>query len=139
MFNFFNEDVSLPEIDIDQISCWLVSVIETEKKTAGDISIIFCSDSFLINLNKMYLNHDYYTDIITFDYSESNIISGDVFISTDRVKENAIKFSNTFNSELYRIMVHGILHLIGYKDFSISEKETMTGKEDEFLNGLIKK
>ena len=112
---------------------WIKNTIEEEGKKAGDISFVFCSDDYLLEINKQYLNHDYYTDIITFDYVDDEIISGDIFVSIDRVEENADKFGVTFENELNRILIHGVLHLVGYKDKEKAEKELMTSKEDFYL------
>ena len=115
---------------------WIEKIIQSEKKEAGDISFIFCSDHYLLGINKEFLNHDYFTDVITFDYVEGDKISGDIFISIDRVKENAETFNVTYKNELNRVMIHGILHLLGYKDKSVQEKQLMTQKEDEYLSKL---
>lgn len=110
--------------------------IAAESKTNGEINFIFCNDEFLIGINRKYLNHDNYTDIITFDYSEGNVVSGDIFISIDRIKENAKNYGVSFENELYRVMIHGILHLCGYKDKRRTEKEKMTAGEDKYLSEL---
>jgi rRNA maturation RNase YbeY len=99
--------------------------------------LIFCSDEYLLDVNKKYLNHDYYTDIITFDYVEDKIISGDIFISSDRVRENANQFNVSFEMELFRIIIHGILHLLGYKDKTKKDKSLMTEKENFYLSRLL--
>lgn len=134
--NFFAEDVSFPKIKRRFTTKWIKSTIVSEGKSPGDISFIFCSDEYLLEVNKKYLQHDYFTDIITFDYVENGRISGDIFISVDRVKENAAMFANTFEKELNRILIHGILHLLGYKDKDKGEKELMTEKEDFYLGRL---
>ena len=133
---YFAEDVSFPKLKRRITSGWIKSVIVNEGKSLGDISFIFCSDSYLLQVNQKYLEHDYYTDIITFDYVEGLNISGDIFISVGRVGENSIQFSKSFENELNRILVHGVLHLIGYKDKSKAEKKMMTQKEDIYLNLL---
>ena len=133
---YFNEDVPLPKIKKRRISNWIKETILLEEKIVGDVSFIFCSDNYLLEVNKKYLTHDYYTDIITFDYVEGELISGDIFISTDRVIENAKEFSTTMENELNRILIHGILHLLGYKDKIKKDKELMTFKEDIYLNVL---
>lgn len=108
-----------------------------EKGHIGSINFIFCSDEYLFQLNQKYLKHDTYTDIITFDSSvEETEISGDIFISLERVKENSKQFSGSFVKELHRVMIHGILHLLGYKDKSPKDKEAMSGKEDYYLSLL---
>ena len=115
---------------------WLESVATKEGRILGEINIIFCSDEYLLDINKKYLNHDYYTDVITFDYSEGNVISGDIFISVDRAKENAQTYNQTFNKELNRVIVHGILHLIGYNDKTENEQKIMRQKEDYYLQKI---
>lgn len=112
-------------------SNWICSVIESEQKVLGEVNYIFCNDEYLLNINKQYLDHDYYTDIISFDYTEENLISGDVFISIDRVKENADEFNVSFDNELKRVIIHGILHYCGYKDKSLEDELTMRLKEEE--------
>jgi rRNA maturation RNase YbeY len=134
--NYFAEDVSVPKIKRRLTSGWIKNAIISEGKSIGDISFIFCSDNYLLEVNKKYLQHDYFTDIITFDYVEDDRINGDIFISIDRVKENAKQFSKTFENELNRILIHGILHLLGYKDKDKREKEVMTEKEDFHLSLL---
>src|ERR1044071_3674818 len=99
----------------------------------GDVNVIFCSDDYLLEMNREHLDHDYYTDIITFDYSEEAVVSGDLFISVDRVSDNASGLSVSFLDELNRVCVHGLLHLCGYKDKSEAEELLMRSKEDEML------
>jgi probable rRNA maturation factor len=111
-------------------------LLKNEQKVRGDISIIICSDSYLLNMNREYLQHDYYTDIITFDYSEGSVVSGDLFISTDRVKENAAEFGVSFYLELYRVIFHGLLHLVGYKDKTKEERQLMRDKESYYVKGI---
>jgi len=106
---------------------WLMKIIASENKNLGDIAYIFCDDDYLLRLNQKYLDHDTYTDVITFDYTNGNTIAGDVFISTDRVRENAEHFNVDFEEELRKVMSHGILHLFGYGD-----KE-----EEEIKNGIV--
>ncbi|MEQ5791051.1 rRNA maturation RNase YbeY [Muricauda sp. NFXS6] len=110
---------------------WINRVVNSEGFSVGQIDYIFCTDDYLLKLNKDYLNHDTFTDIITFDYTEGKIISGDIFISTDRVQDNAKKFDVEFSNELKRVMSHGILHLAGFGDKSKEEKDIMRLKEDE--------
>tara|TARA_Y100000588_G_C13395137_1_gene560789 strand:+ start:35 stop:454 length:420 start_codon:yes stop_codon:yes gene_type:complete len=110
---------------------WINRVIVSEGFSAGQIDYIFCSDDYLLELNKEYLNHDTFTDIITFDYRDGNTISGDIFISTDRVEDNAKKYDVAFSNELKRVMSHGVLHLAGYGDKSNKEKRIMREKEEE--------
>ncbi|MEI6347152.1 MAG: rRNA maturation RNase YbeY [Bacteroidota bacterium] len=113
---------------------WIKSVVTEEKKRVGEISFVFCSDDYLLEINKQFLQHDYYTDIISFDYSEEDLLSGDLMISIDRVKENAIEQKVDFLTELNRVMIHGVLHLIGYNDKLPKEKNIMREKEDYYLS-----
>ena len=113
---------------------WIKRVAKKEGATVGDLNFIFCSDKFLLEKNKAYLKHNALTDIITFNYSDKHNISGDVFISIDRVKENALLFSESFENELKRVIIHGVLHLLGYKDKSKKEKAIMRNKEDFYLS-----
>ena len=134
--SFFNEDVPSPSLRKRKLVNWIKNVIISEGKKVGEISFIFCSDSYLLEVNKKYLDHDYYTDIITFDYVEGNLIQGDIFISLDRVKENSLTFNTNFENEVHRMLIHGILHLLGYKDKLKRNKHLMTAKEDLYLNEL---
>ena len=135
--SFFSEKVKIPLFQKSRAKVFLRNIILDENHKPGDISIIFCSDNHLLSINKKYLEHDYYTDIITFDYSEGKVISGDIFISIDRVKENALKFQVTLDEELHRIMCHGVLHLLGVNDRKKAEKEEMTRKENHYLNKFL--
>jgi probable rRNA maturation factor len=109
-------------------------LISNELNECGDISVIFCSDEHLLGMNKQYLNHDYYTDIITFDYVEENVISGDLFISFDRIVDNAKELKIELIKEVYRVVFHGVLHLVGYKDKTDEEQGVMTEKENYYLS-----
>lgn len=132
MINFFSEtEFKLKNSEI--YKSWLQKVVESENKKIGGLNYIFCDDEYLHEINLKYLNHDTFTDIISFDYSEENNISGDIFISVERVRENAEKFLVNFDTELKRVLVHGVLHFIGYKDHTNEEKEKMRGKEEEKL------
>jgi probable rRNA maturation factor len=134
MISFFNEDIGFEIRKKKLLKIWIKESILAEKKLPGQISVILCSDEYLHKLNQEYLQHDTYTDIITFDYSESNTISGDLFISIERVKENATAFSKKLADELHRVIIHGILHLCGYDDKSEKGKKEITLKEDEHLS-----
>lgn len=112
---------------------WLKMVAGSEIKTLGDISIIFCSDNYILDVNLRYLHHDYFTDVITFDYCVGNRLSGDLFISVDSVRENAVEFGTEFDDELHRVIVHGLLHLIGYDDHTQEDQKLMREKEDYYL------
>lgn len=113
---------------------WLRLVAESEIRRIGDISIIFCSDNYILDVNQRFLGHDYFTDIITFDYCEGDRISGDLFISVDSVKENSVEYNTEFNDELNRVIVHGILHLIGYDDHNDEDIAQMRAKENYYLS-----
>lgn len=115
---------------------WITSVIEQESCIEGDISYVFCSDEYLLELNKKFLNHDTLTDIISFDYSVGKELHGDIYISIERVEENAQIFGVSFVNELARVMVHGVLHYAGYKDKLVDEKEKMRAKENYYLSQL---
>lgn len=112
---------------------WISACAIGEKRTVGTINIIFCSDDYLLDMNRQHLAHDYYTDIITFDFSVNEQISGDLYISFDRVKDNALKTATPLNFETYRVIIHGVMHLCGYKDKSKSDALTMRQKEDSAL------
>ncbi len=115
------------------VKAWLKSVAVAERKQMGALSFIFCSDEELLKVNKEYLQHDYYTDVITFDYTEGNTISGDVFISIDTVRLNADTYQQSFDDELHRVMLHGVLHLCGYTDKNAREQKAMRALEDFYL------
>jgi probable rRNA maturation factor len=117
----------------EAISNWISNVIKSEDKKEGEINYIFCDDEYLLQINQEHLQHDYYTDIISFDYTIGNEISGDMFISIDRVKENAIEFNVSFEEELKRVLVHGVLHYCGYNDKTEADELLMRNKEDEKL------
>ncbi len=112
-------------------SDWLSRIISSEKFDVGSLTYIYCSDAYLLEINIEYLKHDTLTDIITFDYCEGKLISGDIFISIDRVKDNALEFKVSFKEELLRVMAHGLLHLMGFKDKSDAESALMRSKEEE--------
>lgn len=130
---FFEDIEEVPGVNPEFLFAWYSNVCEVEGKTLGDVSIIFCSDEHLLQMNKEYLQHDYYTDIITFDYTDESLVSGDLFISVDRVQDNADEFDVLFKDELHRVCVHGLLHLCGYKDKSEKDEELMRLKENEML------
>ena len=130
----YHSEIEFNLDDADPLTDWLSDCISVEKYNIGDISFIFCSDSFLLEYNVKYLNHNTLTDIITFDYSLDKLVSGDIFISVERVQENANKFEVRFNDELHRVMIHGILHLCDYNDKTIQEKQQMRQKEDYYLS-----
>jgi rRNA maturation RNase YbeY len=130
---FFSQDISFKVAHPIAVRRWIKHITENEESDAGNINIIFCSDKYLIKINKKHLGFDYYTDIITFNYSIDNLIAGDLFISVERVKENATGFATGFNNELLRVIAHGILHLLKYDDSTPQKKQLMTSKENFYL------
>ena len=133
---FFNEDTNFQLKKRIKLKKWINSVIQDEGFVQGDLNFIFTSDKYLLSINKEYLSHNYYTDIVTFNYCEEPYINGDIFISVDTIKNNSTRFTVTFLEELHRVMIHGILHLIGYDDQSDEEKEAMRQKENYYLERL---
>lgn len=131
--SYYAEDIKMPSLKRRETTKWIREVAAVHQMKVGDVAYIFCSDEKILEVNKEYLQHDYYTDIITFDYTEDGIINGDVFISLDTVKSNAEEFGVTFDQELHRIIIHGILHLCGIDDKGPGERENMTAKENEAL------
>ena len=134
MIDFCNEDIDFPDVDVENIVSWIGKVIHNYSRIEGDLTFIFCSDNYLLEINKQYLQHDYFTDIITFNYNENELISGDIFISLETVKSNAEEYKVTFINELLRVIVHGILHLVGFDDKTNEQKKIMREKENEALN-----
>lgn len=135
MINFFSETEFKLQNE-EGIVNWISDAITSERKTLGEINYIFVSDEYLLNLNKTYLNHDTLTDIITFDNSVGNILHSDIYISVDRVRDNATDFNVSFEEELQRVMIHGVLHLAGYKDKTDKEAEEMRSRENHYLERL---
>jgi rRNA maturation RNase YbeY len=127
------ENIDFPKINKRDTSIWIRKIARIHQKEVDEIAYIFCSDAKILEINKQYLQHDYYTDIITFDYSEEEMISGDIFISLETVKSNSTKFKTNYDEELHRVIIHGILHLCGLKDKTPKEKKTMREKEDDAL------
>jgi probable rRNA maturation factor len=133
--HFFSEGITFQLESKGEIRIWLKKVVQSEMKKPGEINFIFCNDDYLFNLNKTFLKHNTYTDIITFPATEQPTeVAGDIFISIPRIIENAVKYNQSFNKEIRRVMVHGILHLIGYMDKTKSEKREMVSKENEYLD-----
>ncbi len=130
MINFFNENIDLPLLPFPALKKWILKTIESYNFKTGDISIIYCSDEYLLKINQSYLNHDYYTDIITFNYNIKNKISGDIFISVDTVRVNAVEFNVSEQDEFLRVIIHGILHLIGFDDQNEDQILEMREKEN---------
>lgn len=133
---FHNEEINYVLPKKKRIRKWILNTSKNENKEVGDINIVITSDSYLYEVNVRHLSHDTFTDIITFDYSVENEISGDIFISLDRVKENAKEFKSLTLKELHRVIIHGVLHLIGYKDKTKHQKLEMRAKEDYYLSLL---
>lgn len=144
MINYYNEDITFKFSNRRECNKWIKATIIEESnsfindkpvalKRVGDISIVFCSDEYLLRLNKQFLKHDYYTDIITFDNSNDVSVSGDIFISIDTVKANALYYNQTFIFELHRVIIHGVLHIMNYDDQTKSQKKKMTEKENYYL------
>ena len=133
MIQYIEEEIQLHKLEKLKINRWIKGTAGEYGKKTGEIAYIFCNDDRILEVNKQYLQHDYYTDIITFDYSEGSIISGDIFISIDTVKSNANEFGVTFEQELLRILIHGILHLCGQDDKTTELREQMTQKENRAL------
>ncbi len=132
MIHFFYENTS--EIIEENIKPWIEKIIITEEKRLGEINYIFCDDEYLLKINQDYLQHDYYTDIITFDQVRGKTISGEIFVSLQRIKDNASLISKNYEEEKKRVIAHGILHLCGYKDKTEEEQKTMRAKEDFYLS-----
>jgi metalloprotein, YbeY/UPF0054 family len=132
---FFAEDTDFQPKQKGAIRQWITNSAAAEGFKTGNISIVFCSDAYLLEINQRYLSHDTFTDIVTFDNSEKEaVIAGDIFISIDRVRENAVKFAVSEQEELHRVIIHGVLHLCGYKDKTKKDKALMTEKEDFYLS-----
>lgn len=134
MISYFNQDIEFKLKGKLINNQWLKLVAESEIRRIGDINIIFCSDNYILDVNMKYLGHDFFTDIITFDYCEKDKLNGDLFISIDSVRENALHYATEFETELNRVMVHGILHLIGYDDHSKKDIKIMREKEDYYIS-----
>ncbi len=136
--NFFEEEVSYKLKNKAAVRQWITETIQAEGYKLKELTYIFCSDEYLLQINQQYLDHDTYTDIITFDNSETEkLIVGDIFISIERIRENAAKFNITETNELHRVLIHGALHLLGYTDKSPADKKNMTLKEDFYLNTRV--
>lgn len=133
MVRYFFEDTDFVFKPKKINNLWLKTVAESEVKKIGQVNIIFCSDNYILDINQKYLQHDFFTDIITFDYCENDVLSGDLFISVDSVRENAIFYKTEFTDELNRVIVHGLLHLIGYDDHSDEDIKMMRSKENYYL------
>ena len=134
---FYTEDCEMPSFfSEERVVEWLQVVARDYSRKIGSISFIFCSDPYILNVNRKYLQHDYYTDVITFDYVEGDVLSGDVFISLDTVKSNSEEYHTTYEDELNRVIVHSVLHLIGYKDKTDADAAEMRANENHCLELL---
>ena len=133
MIFYTTENVKAPKLEKRKTNAWIITVAEKYDKKIGEIAYIFCDDAKILEVNKTYLQHDYFTDIITFDYCEGAVLNGDIFISLDTVRTNAQEFGVTFENELHRILIHGILHLCGQEDKTPEARLEMTRKENEAL------
>lgn len=136
MITFQTEQIELPDIDQTKVREWIKKVAASYGKRVGEIAYFFCNDEKILAVNREYLQHDYYTDIITFDYCQGNRLSGDLFISLDTVRSNAEMLGNNYNSELHRVIIHGVLHLCGINDKGPGEREMMEAAEDKALSML---
>lgn len=134
MINIFFEDTDEFDLSKLNVESNIEKLVTNEDRTLGDVNYILCSDAYLLDINRQYLNHDYYTDVISFDYCEDNVISGDIFISVDTVADNAKEYGVTFEKELARVMIHGVLHFVGYNDKSDEEVPVMRAKENQYLS-----
>jgi len=134
----FNTECAFSLDDPAFAKAWIEMIIVSEGKSVGELNYIFCDDEYLLNLNQQFLNHDTLTDIISFDYTQGDVVSGDIYISIERVKENASDFGVLMSTELERVMAHGILHYCGYKDKTKEEKSEMRDKEDATLTLIAK-
>ena len=133
MITFNTENIAFPPIKRQIVGNWIKHTAKLHGKRVGEVNYLFCTDEKILKVNKTYLQHDYYTDIITFDYTENSCISGDIFISLDTVKSNAETYNTDYLEELHRVIIHGVLHLCGQNDQSDEEQEEMTRKENEAL------
>ena len=129
-------DIKMPDISHRETTAWVRAVAASYGKRVGDIAYVFCNDDKILEVNRQYLQHDYYTDIITFDYCEGDMLSGHLFISLDTVRTNAEQFGKTYDDELHRVIIHGILHLVGINDKGPGEREIMEAAEDKALTLL---
>ena len=131
---FSTENIDFELEDASRVKKWITSIVDAQGKRVGNLNYLFCDDTYLIGVNQTYLNHDTYTDIITFDYVEGNVVSGDILISVERVRENAHLFNTSFEQELHRVIIHGVLHLLGQADKSDEDAAAMRRKEESALD-----
>lgn len=135
---FDSENIDFPDLNKRKTAAWIKKVASTYNNIVGEIAYIFCNDEKILEINREFLKHDFYTDIISFDYSEGEIISGDIFISLDTVRSNSQKYTSDYREELYRVIIHGVLHLCGFNDNSEEESTAMRNAEDQALMLLNK-
>ena len=133
MITYNSLSIALPNIDQTIVTEWIGRVAESHHRVVGDINYVFCNDEEILEVNRRYLQHDYYTDIITFDYGRGNVLSGDLYISLDTVRSNAELLGKPYDEELHRVLVHGVLHLVGINDKGPGERELMEAAEDAAL------
>ena len=138
MIYYQAENIAMPKISKRKVSAWIKEVATRHGYRVGEISYLFCDDEKILEVNREYLQHDYYTDIITFDYTEGDKINGDLFISLDTVKSNSEKFATSYEEEFYRVVIHGILHLCGFKDKEEAEEARMREEENKAISSLEK-
>ena len=134
MISYYFQDTDFKFRDRRKTNEWLKLAAESEIRRIGNISIVFCSDNYVLDINQKYLQHDYFTDIITFDYCDEDRLSGDLFISVDSVRENSVEFGTDFKDELNRVIIHGLLHLVGYDDHTEKDIKLMRSKENYYLS-----
>lgn len=140
MISFLTENIKMPRIDRKAVRAWIAAVAATyDGRKVGNLNYIFCNDDRILEVNKEFLGHDYYTDIITFDYSEPGLVSGDMFISLETVETNSFKFHTSYDKELMRVIIHGVLHLCGINDKGPGERAIMEGAENRALDMWYKK
>lgn len=133
MISYNTINVKMPDISHRETTAWVCAVAASYNKRVGEVAYVFCDDEKILEVNRQYLKHDYYTDIITFDYCEGDVLSGDLFISLDTVRTNAEQFGKTYDDELHRVIIHGILHLVGINDKGPGEREIMEAAENKAL------
>ena len=133
MITYQTEGVEMPSIDQEKITAWIKEVAATYGKIVGEVAYMFCSDEHILKVNREFLQHDYYTDVITFDYCHGRVLSGDIVLSLDTVRSNAEQFNTPYETELHRVIIHGILHLCGINDKGPGEREIMEGEENKAL------
>ena len=140
MISFLTENIKMPRLDRKAVRAWIVAVAATyDGRKVGNLNYIFCNDDRILEVNKEFLGHDYYTDIITFDYSEPGLVSGDMFISIETVETNSFKFHTSYDKELMRVIIHGVLHLCGINDKGPGERAVMEAAEERALDMWYKK